>query len=102
MVEYAGRDRQHANSDHRLSSWPAVGCAHRALSGLATRRPTRSPARGGSMSNSIPIGEHPVVLEALGMTKQYGAQVALRDVAFRVRGAAVNVLIGENGAGKST
>jgi erythritol transport system ATP-binding protein len=46
--------------------------------------------------------EHPVVLEALGMTKKYGAQTALKDVTFRVRSGAVNVLIGENGAGKST
>jgi erythritol transport system ATP-binding protein len=45
---------------------------------------------------------HLVVLEALGMTKQYGAQLALNDVTFRVRRGAVNVLIGENGAGKST
>jgi erythritol transport system ATP-binding protein len=43
-----------------------------------------------------------VVLEALGMTKLYGAQIALNDVTFRVRCGAVNVLIGENGAGKST
>lgn len=47
-------------------------------------------------------GAHPVVLEARGMTKQYGGQLALKDVTFRVRGGAVNVLIGENGAGKST
>ena len=45
---------------------------------------------------------HPVVLEALGMTKQYGGQLALKDVSFYVRSGAVNVLIGENGAGKST
>ena len=43
-----------------------------------------------------------IVLEALGMTKMYGAQIALKDVTFRVRRCAVNVLIGENGAGKST
>jgi erythritol transport system ATP-binding protein len=46
--------------------------------------------------------EHPIILEALGVTKLYGAQVALKDVTFRVRRGAVNVLIGENGAGKST
>ena len=45
---------------------------------------------------------HRIVLEALGMTKLYGAQIALKDVTFRVRRGAVNVLIGENGAGKST
>ncbi|HTD96647.1 MAG TPA: sugar ABC transporter ATP-binding protein [Edaphobacter sp.] len=43
-----------------------------------------------------------VVMEARGVTKQYGANVALKDVTFRVRRGAVNVVIGENGAGKST
>jgi len=54
------------------------------------------------MTEIIQGSSHPVVLEALGMTKQYGAQLALNDVTFRVRRGAVNVLIGENGAGKST
>ena len=52
------------------------------------------------MTEDIQDSLHPVVLEALGMTKQYGAQLALNDVTFRVRRGAVNVLIGENGAGK--
>jgi erythritol transport system ATP-binding protein len=43
-----------------------------------------------------------VVLEARGVTKRYGANVALKNVTFQVRRGAVNVLIGENGAGKST
>ncbi len=45
---------------------------------------------------------HEVMLEAVHVTKEYGATVALNDVTFRVRRGAVNVLIGENGAGKST
>lgn len=47
-------------------------------------------------------GEDDVVLESRGVTKRYGATVALNNVTFRVRRGAVNVLIGENGAGKST
>lgn len=43
-----------------------------------------------------------IVLEAHGMTKQYGANTALDNVTFRVYRGCVNVLIGENGAGKST
>jgi len=43
-----------------------------------------------------------LVLEAQGMTKQYGANIALDNVTFRVYRGCVNVLIGENGAGKST
>jgi erythritol transport system ATP-binding protein len=50
-------------------------------------------------STSLP---NEVVLEARGVTKRYGANVALNDVTFCVRRGAVNVLIGENGAGKST
>jgi erythritol transport system ATP-binding protein len=45
---------------------------------------------------------HDVVIEAVGVTKQYGGNTALDNVTFRVRRGAVNVLIGENGAGKST
>jgi len=53
--------------------------------------------------SAMPPGNSPqIVLEALGMTKRYGAQIALKDATFRVRRGAVNVLIGENGAGKST
>jgi erythritol transport system ATP-binding protein len=54
------------------------------------------------MTETLQDNLHPVVLEALGMSKRYGAQLALNDVTFRVRRGAVNVLIGENGAGKST
>ena len=54
------------------------------------------------MTDALYGGKHEVVLAALGMTKHYGAQVALNSVDFRVRRGAVNVLIGENGAGKST
>jgi erythritol transport system ATP-binding protein len=46
--------------------------------------------------------QNEVVLEARGVTKRYGANVALNDVTFCVLRGAVNVLIGENGAGKST
>jgi erythritol transport system ATP-binding protein len=54
------------------------------------------------MKEALQDGLDTVVLEARGMTKQYGAQLALQDATFRVRRGAVNVLIGENGAGKST
>jgi erythritol transport system ATP-binding protein len=54
------------------------------------------------VTEALQGSQHPVMLEALGMTKLYGAQMALKNVTFRVRRGAVNVLIGENGAGKST
>ena len=43
-----------------------------------------------------------IILEARGVSKRYGANMALNDVTFRVHRGRVNVLIGENGAGKST
>jgi ABC-type multidrug transport system ATPase subunit len=44
----------------------------------------------------------PAVLEVCGLTKRYGDQVALADVAFSVQSGEVIGLIGPNGAGKTT
>jgi erythritol transport system ATP-binding protein len=54
------------------------------------------------MSTSLPYQAPDVVLESRGLSKRYGAHLALKEVTFRVRRGCVNVLIGENGAGKST
>ena len=43
-----------------------------------------------------------VVLRALGVTKHYGATLALQGVDFQARAGQVTALFGENGAGKST
>jgi erythritol transport system ATP-binding protein len=43
-----------------------------------------------------------VVLRLEGVTKVYSGTVALRNADFEIRKGAVNVLVGENGAGKST
>src|SRR6478735_2955628 len=42
------------------------------------------------------------LLEASGISKAYGAVVALRDASLRVRPGEVHALMGANGAGKST
>jgi erythritol transport system ATP-binding protein len=57
---------------------------------------------GAGMTLSANNATSDAVMEARGMTKRYGANVALNNVTFHVRRGAVNVLIGENGAGKST
>ena len=42
------------------------------------------------------------MLEFAGITRRFGATVALQDVSFAVQGGSVHALLGENGAGKST
>jgi ribose transport system permease protein/ribose transport system ATP-binding protein len=44
----------------------------------------------------------PVVLEAEGLTRHYGAVTALADAGLRVRAGEIVCLLGDNGAGKST
>ena len=46
--------------------------------------------------------EHPIGLQIRGGSKVYPGTLALKSVDFDLRMGAVNVLVGENGAGKST
>jgi simple sugar transport system ATP-binding protein len=49
----------------------------------------------------MPAGETPIV-EAIGVSKRYGATIALQDVRLRVIAGESHALVGRNGAGKST
>jgi ABC-2 type transport system ATP-binding protein len=46
--------------------------------------------------------EETFVIEAVGLTKRYGAKIAVNDVSFTVRPGIVTGFLGPNGAGKST
>jgi len=49
-----------------------------------------------------PAGAAPPAVEVCGMSKRFGAVVALDDVSLRLRPGTVHAVLGENGAGKST
>jgi ABC-2 type transport system ATP-binding protein len=52
---------------------------------------------------SLPVTEPaPIVLQVTALTKRYGGQVALADVALTVRAGEILGIIGPNGAGKTT
>ena len=64
-------------------------------------RATQEGDAAGSLPS--PVAEHaPIVLQVTALTKRYGGQVALADIALTIRAGEILGLIGPNGAGKTT
>ena len=67
------------------------------------RGPRDAKQETRTVSLSSLVEEHaPIVLQVTALTKRYGDQVALADIALTVRAGEILGLIGPNGAGKTT
>ena len=66
----------------------------------ARRHPPVLPVARGPMTATITTTD--LLLEATGVSKTYGAVVALKSASLAVRPGEVHALMGANGAGKST
>jgi len=60
------------------------------------------PVSARSPAGEPPPGDREVVLEAVGVSREFGGVRAVDDVSFSVRHGTLTGLIGPNGAGKST
>ncbi|CAH1652808.1 ABC transporter domain-containing protein [Hyphomicrobiales bacterium] len=87
-----------------VSLWPSkqgmAGMAASGASQLPLRGPDSEPAPVAELASEPPSG--PPVFAVAGLTKRYGALVALKDVSFSLRKGEILGLMGPNGAGKST
>ena len=65
-------------------------------------RGTHSETQEGDALSVCVEGQAPILLQVTALTKRYGDQIALADIAFTVRAGEILGLIGPNGAGKTT
>jgi branched-chain amino acid transport system permease protein len=69
---------------------------------LASEGAVAVAADGKGGTPAVAAGEKSVVLEAVGVVRDFGGMRAVNDVSFQVREGTLTGLIGPNGAGKST
>ena len=62
------------------------------------------PGGGSVLADTIPalLPKRDVIIEAQGLTKQFGSFVAAKDITFGVKTGEIFGLLGPNGAGKTT
>jgi len=65
-------------------------------------RGTHSETQEGDALSVCVEGQAPILLQVTALTKRYGDQIALADIALTVRAGEILGLIGPNGAGKTT
>lgn len=67
-----------------------------------TSREETTPGTATAGTETRPSAAGPAPIELIGLTHDYGARVALRDLSFQVRQGEIFGLLGPNGSGKTT
>jgi branched-chain amino acid transport system permease protein len=68
----------------------------------AQEGPRRPRLRTSLLSKPQPVADREIMLEAIGVTREFGGWQAVTGVSFAIRRGTLTGLIGPNGAGKST